>query len=72
MTDDIRPEPRRASEDFARMAEAPSSSLMREVYDMIRYSRKWWLVPVLVVLLIFGLLIFLGGTPAAPLIYTLF
>lgn len=35
-------------------------------------SRKWYLVPVLLALLLLGVLIALGGSAAAPFIYTLF
>jgi hypothetical protein len=35
-------------------------------------EQEWWLLPIIVVLLVFGLLIFLGSTGIAPFIYTLF
>ena len=35
-------------------------------------SKKWWLAPMVVVLLVLGLLFVLSGTVAAPFIYTLF
>ena len=35
-------------------------------------SKKWWLTPIVVMLLLFGVLIFMSGTGAAPFIYTLF
>jgi hypothetical protein len=35
-------------------------------------TRKWWLVPLIVVLLGIGVIVVLGGTAAAPFIYTLF
>lgn len=36
-------------------------------------SKKWWMVPIVVVLLVFGLVIFLAqGSIFAPLIYTVF
>ena len=34
-------------------------------------SKKWWLLPI-VVIVAFGVLVFLSGTAAAPFIYTLF
>ena len=37
-----------------------------------RHSKKWWLLPIVVVLVVFGVLILLSGTAAAPFIYTLF
>ena len=38
----------------------------------IKENRKWWLLPILVLLRALGLLTFLAGTRAAPFIYTLF
>jgi len=36
-------------------------------------SKKWWMVPIVVVLLVFGLVIFLAqGSIVAPFIYTVF
>jgi hypothetical protein len=39
---------------------------------LIRQQRKYWLMLLVAVLLLFGLLVFLSGTAAAPFIYTLF
>lgn len=35
-------------------------------------SKKWWLMPMIAVLLVLALLFVLSGTVAAPFIYTLF
>ncbi|MEI7901769.1 MAG: DUF5989 family protein [bacterium] len=45
---------------------------MRELWDLIRFNKKWWLTPIIVVLLLLGVLIMISGTVAAPFIYTLF
>jgi hypothetical protein len=37
-----------------------------------RPNKKWWLVPIIAMLLMFGLLILLSSTGVAPFIYTLF
>jgi hypothetical protein len=47
-------------------------SFLGELYGFIRAHKAYMLVPVIVVLLLAGLLIILGGTKAAPFIYTLF
>lgn len=46
--------------------------LMREYFDLLRYHKKYWLAPVIVVLLTIGALLVLGGSAAAPLIYAIF
>jgi Family of unknown function (DUF5989) len=52
----------------AKSGAAPT--LLVELWDFLRHNKKWWLLPILFVLLLFGVLIFLSGTGAAPFIYT--
>jgi Family of unknown function (DUF5989) len=61
-----------AADEFADLAEASAPGLVREFFDFLRHNRKWWLAPIVVVLLLVGLLVVLGSTGAAPFIYTLF
>ena len=42
-----------------------------EFWQFLRHNKKWWLAPIVVVLLTLGLLILLAGSPAAPFIYPL-
>jgi hypothetical protein len=58
--------------DFAAEADRPAPGLLREFADFLRHNKKWWLLPILLVLGVLGVLIALGGTAAAPFIYTLF
>lgn len=58
--------------ELQRLARAPRTSLVRELIDFLRETRKWWLAPILIVVLLLGLLVLVGGGPAAPFIYTLF
>lgn len=57
---------------FGGAAERGNPGLLRELWDLVRTSRKWWLVPILIVLLVLGVLVVLGTTAAAPFIYQLF
>ena len=43
-----------------------------ELWHFLRQTKKWWLLPVLVTLLLLGLLMWMSTTAAAPFIYTLF
>jgi hypothetical protein len=52
--------------------EQTSGSFLRELWGFLGQNKKWWLLPILVLLLIFGLLVVLSGTGLAPFIYTLF
>ena len=51
---------------------AGQSSLVSEFWQFLKQNKKFWLIPLIIGLLAFGLLIILGGTAAAPFIYTLF
>jgi hypothetical protein len=53
-------------------AEEAQSGFVGELWGFLKQNKKWWLLPILVALLIFGLLILLSGTGLAPFIYTLF
>ena len=57
---------------FERAGRDSRPGLVREFVGFLQYHRKWWLLPVLLVFLILGVLVILGGTGAAPFIYTLF
>ena len=47
--------------------------IVGELMRFLWKQKLWWLIPALVVLLLFGLLlIFAQSTPLAPFIYTLF
>ena len=52
--------------------EQAETGFFAELWGFLRDNKKWWLVPILIVLLLFGLLILLSGTGMAPFIYTLF
>ncbi len=59
--------------DFEKAAaERQRGGFFGEFLGFLRQNKKWWLVPVLIMLLVFGLLVFLSGTGLAPFIYTLF
>lgn len=58
--------------DFLKEAQAERASFLSEYFSFLKRTRKWWLLPVLVVVLLFGLLVVLSATGAAPFIYTLF
>lgn len=48
-------------------------SLGRELFEYMRVRKKWWLFPVIFVLLVVGgLLVLAQGSAIAPFIYTVF
>jgi len=49
------------------------ATAMGQVWLYVKARRKWWLLPILVVLLVMGaLLVFAQGSALAPFIYTIF
>ena len=58
--------------DFKSAATQQRRGIMSEFMYFLRTSKKWWMLPIIAVLLAFGVLVFLSGTAAAPFIYTLF
>ena len=48
------------------------STLIGELFSWLLHNKKWWLLPILVVLLMLGALVVIGGSGIAPFLYTLF
>ncbi|MEX2049015.1 MAG: DUF5989 family protein [Gemmatimonadota bacterium] len=47
--------------------------LIKELWAFMRVRKKWWLMPIILVLLAVGsLLVFAQGSALAPFIYTIF
>ena len=48
-------------------------SILKEFLDFLKVRKKWWLTPIVLVLVLLGALIVLTqGSAVAPFIYTLF
>ena len=48
-------------------------SFIKEFFEFIKVRKKYWLLPILIVLALFGILIiFSQGSAVAPFIYTIF
>ena len=48
-------------------------NLVREFWEFMKVRKKWWLLPIVLVLLLVGsLLVFAQGSALAPFIYTIF
>lgn len=59
-------------DEFAQHADKPQTGMAGEFADFLLHNKKWWLTPIILVLALVGVLVVLGGTGAAPFIYTLF
>ena len=48
-------------------------AFLLEIVDFLRTRKKFWLAPIIIVLLLFGgLIVLTQGSAVAPFIYTLF
>ena len=70
--DDTPPaEDKTAADEFAKQAGAGQLGFFAEFLDFLIHNKKWWLTPIIVVLLLVGVLVFFTSTAVAPFIYTL-
>ena len=65
-------EPDDNKNEFESARNSAGRSILSELWGFLATNKKWWLGPIILILLAFGFLIMLGGTAAAPFIYSLF
>ena len=58
--------------DFLADAEASQVGLVAEFVDFLKYNKKWWMTPILLVLALIAVLVVISATGGAPFIYALF
>ena len=51
---------------------AGNPSFVSDLWDFLKTSRKWWMLPLFLMLLILSVILVLGKTAVAPFIHTLF
>ncbi len=50
-----------------------AASLLREFWGFLKTRKKWWLLPIIIVMVFVGsLLVLAQGSALAPFIYTIF
>lgn len=57
---------------FREHAAGKQRGALAEFIDFVTHNKKWWLTPILLVLIALGALVVLGGSGVAPFIYSLF
>ncbi len=58
--------------EFQERARQARHGFLREIWGFLRDNKKWWMIPMLSIILILGALVLVSGSPVAPFIYTLF
>ena len=52
---------------------AANAGVFGEIFTFLWHNKKWWLIPMVLMLLLFGLLlVFASASGIGPFIYTLF
>jgi hypothetical protein len=54
------------------LANAKQPGIAAEFCGFLRENKKWWLLPILLTIGLFGILVILASTGVAPFIYTMF
>ncbi len=50
-----------------------NKSLLKELWDFMKIKKKWWLFPIIIMLVLVGVLIVFGQSSSlSPFIYALF
>jgi hypothetical protein len=71
MKDQCNTEPSDAGERFARQAKQASAGLLKEYWHFLWHSKKWYMIPTIVLLLLLGLLVGLSASGLMPFIYAI-
>ena len=70
LTDDV---PQTAPmKSVEQLADEKDPGIVAEFVDFLKNHKKWWLTPIILVLVLLGVLLVVGSSGAAPFIYTLF
>lgn len=59
-------------DEFRLKAAGKQRGPLAELWVFVLHNKKWWLTPIILVLVAVGVLAVLGGSGVAPFIYTLF
>ena len=66
------PTPSESGAEFAKMGAERQPGFLSEFWRFLRQNKKWWLTPVLIILLLLIGLVIISQTPLAPFIYPIF
>ena len=64
------PEKSSDASEFEQEAQGRRMSIIGEFWEFLKYNKKWWLLPILIVLLLMGILVLLSATGFGWAMYT--
>ncbi len=59
-------------DDFAALAEGERQGVLSEFWAFLKHNKKWWLLPLLLVIGVLGVLVVMAGAGVGPFLYPLF
>jgi len=57
---------------FAQQGQEGRTGLLADFIYLLKNNQKWWMLPLILVLIAFGIFMVLSSTGVAPFIYTVF
>ena len=60
------------AEEFVKESQSRQPSVLAEFFDFLVHNKKWWLTPIVVVLLFLSFFVLMTNTALGPFIYVLF
>ena len=61
-----------SNDEFEKASQRKQGNLLGEFMGFLKQNKKFWLLPLILVMLALAALLILSSTAAAPFIYTLF
>ena len=61
-----------SNDEFEKASQGKQGNLISEFIGFLKQNKKFWLLPLIIVMLALTALLILSSTAAAPFIYTLF
>ena len=58
--------------NFEELSQEKRTSIIGEFLEFLKHNKKWWLLPIILILLGLSLLVLLSSSALAPFIYPLF
>ena len=59
-------------EEFVKESQSRQPSVLAEFFDFLVHNKKWWLTPIVLVLLFLSFFVLMTNTALGPFIYVLF
>lgn len=57
---------------FAQQGQEQRTGMLADFMYLLKNNRKWWMLPLILVFIAFGIFMVLSSTGVAPFIYTVF